>query len=73
VITPQSWLPTRWLREHPDALVCGLSTNGLIVKLRASVEWPAADARTITAEALVASADVAMYESKDQGHGLPRP
>jgi diguanylate cyclase (GGDEF)-like protein/PAS domain S-box-containing protein len=39
--------------------------------LRASVGVACADAKTITAEGLVESADAAMYASKDQGAGLP--
>jgi len=41
------------------------------LNLSASVGVACADANTITAEALVECADAAMYESKEQGRGLP--
>jgi hypothetical protein len=54
------------LREQPDALVCGLSTSGLIMPIPGGVALSgqvASEGRAVP--------DVAMYESKDQGHGLP--
>ena len=41
------------------------------VQLRASVGVSCAVARTITVDELVKRADTAMYQSKNQGHGLP--
>ena len=43
------------------------------IELRASVGVAWRDSETITAEELVRRADAAMYQSKDEGRGLPMP
>jgi len=52
-------------------LSCDFVLSSGPLNLRASVGVACADANTITAEALVQSADAAMYASKVQGQGLP--
>jgi GGDEF domain-containing protein len=56
------------LREHPDALVCGLSTNGLIVPILERDDAPKTGIVYIDLDGFKAVNNTLGH---DAGHGLP--